>query len=233
MSATDMTDAGLPGDLDLDAALDRVLARHGELRRRRTRRLQIASGLGAVALMAVAVGSWRMADSNSRRVEIGSGVAGSSSKGAVDVPSDTAPGTATPEHDVWTGVAVPAGERRWRLELSQVEAAPTTVAPTTTALDPAAPQIGSPLQMTRDPLASPVGRSLDGRQLSLRYACLLGTQTVPGDAEIGVDPGRIVVSLSQLSGGSPCAADGLGAELRVTLPFDPEPGSEIVAEELG
>ncbi len=224
MSATDV-----PTDLDLDAALERVLARHGELRRQRAGRHRFIAGTVMMALVLGGVGMW-WAGRDPGGYEIGSGAPVSSSLGDFAEPSGTSPqGTGAPEHDILRGEPTPIAQDLWRLDRTFIFPVPIPGAPVTS--HPPGAEVGDAISVERS--VPPAYQNLEGRRLSMRFACpAVGTGGVIDSAYLAHLDGQVVIDVQISSGGGPCAPDGLGVELRVELPFDPGNVHGAIAEDL-
>jgi len=224
VSATDV-----PTDLDLDAAMERVLVRHGELRRQRATRYRFASGAVLVALVLGGLGAW-MAGRDPGGYQIGSGATVSSSLGDIAEPSGTSPqGTVAPEHDIIVGVPRPVTDGLWDLDRTYAYTVPIVDAPATSQ----EPNGGIDIPISIERAVAPAYRSLEGHRLTMRFPCTrTGTQGRIDSAYLGRDATQVIIDVDISVGGGPCASDHFGAELRVELPFDPGNVTEVVAENI-
>lgn len=208
--------------------MERVLARHGELRHQRARRQRLLTGLGLAVLVVGGLGAWR-AGGDPGGFKIGSGATVSSSTSGTAEPSSSSPGTVVPEHDIVIGTPVLAADGYWDLKLDYEHLTPGGTVPTTTTSTSAA--LIRPTSVERS--AVPEAQSVIDRTLVLRFACAeVGGQGTIVEAVLGHIDGEIVINVQISSGGGPCASDDLGAELRVALPFDPGDDTKVNVERI-
>ena len=224
MSATDV-----PTDLDLDAAMERVLARHGELRRRRASRHRLLSGVAMAVLVLGGVMAWR-AGRTPGGFQFGSGTTVSSSTSGIAEPSSSPPGTVVPEHDIVIGNATAPVDGLWTLDLKYQHLTPGGPSPVETTT-PAGVGIINAISVER--MVPPYDSWITDGTLYMRFSCAaVGGQGTIKQAVLGHIDGQVVIDVEISSGGGPCASDGLGAELRVALPFDPGNVQGAIAENL-